>query len=358
MKQGLIPVILAGGSGTRLWPLSKQSFPKQFLKLIENHSLFQETLLRVKKISYVQEIFVVINQSHRLICQDQIQELGLDNIKIILEPCSRNTAPAIALAAQTIDQRFGQEVLMVVLPSDHLIGGGVEFAKMIESVIQSNKEDGLITFGVTPTSAKTGYGYIRAGRAFDHLSYRVDKFMEKPNLALARKFFKKKNYYWNSGIFLFCVATYLKEVKRYAPAIYTFSLEAFQKSHQKQDCLYIDQESFKKCPNDSIDYAVMEKTDKGIVVPFDLPWNDLGCWASVADVKKKDDNDNIIRGNGILKDCEGCFLTAESQQLVAIIGVKNLIVISTPEAILIADKGHAQEVKQIAKSLDKALDKE
>lgn len=352
MKTQMIPVILAGGSGTRLWPLSKKSSPKQFLKLIGNHSLFQEALLRVKEIPSVKEILVVINESHYFICQDQIKEVEAENVKMILEPCSRNTAPAIALAAHSIHKRFGSHAKMVVLPADHLIGGGSEFSNVIQTAAERGKEDHLMTFGVVPSSPKTGYGYIQAATPLNNFCYKVEKFIEKPDEKLAESFLAAKNYYWNSGIFLFHAKTYLDELKKNSFPIYQTTLNAFHASEMKEDFLRIDEKTFAKCPSDSIDYAVMEKTDKAAVIPFNLPWNDLGCWASVADAGESDDKNNVIRGNVILKDCEGCLLTSESGQLVATIGVKDLIVVCTPEAILVADKAHAQEVKAIVKSLN------
>ncbi|MCP5505061.1 MAG: mannose-1-phosphate guanylyltransferase/mannose-6-phosphate isomerase [Chlamydiales bacterium] len=351
MHSQIIPVILAGGSGTRLWPLSKKSSPKQFLKLIGSRSLFQEALLRVKEIPSANEILVVINEAHASICQKQLEEIGIENVKMILEPCSRNTAPAIALAAHTVHQRFGEQATMVVLPADHLIGGGSEFAKMMASASALKKEEHLITFGVVPTSPKTGYGYIQAGKPLDDLCYRVEKFIEKPNETLAKTFLHAKNYYWNSGIFLFRAKTYLEELKKNAPLIFSASREAFQHGHIKGNLFHIDENHFAKCPSDSIDYAVMEKTNNVAVIPFHLPWNDLGCWASVADAGESDDQNNVIRGNVILKDSKGCLLTSESGQLVATIGIKDLIVVATPDAVLVADKAHAQEVKEIVKSL-------
>lgn len=351
MHSEIIPVILAGGSGTRLWPLSKKSSPKQFLKLIGSRSLFQEALLRVREIPSANEILVVINEAHAPICQQQLEEIGIDNVKMILEPCSRNTAPAIALAAHTVHQRFGEKATMVVLPADHLIGGGPEFAKMMASASALKKEEYLVTFGVVPTSPRTGYGYIQAGKPLDDLSYKVEKFIEKPNKELARAFLHAKNYYWNSGIFLFRAIAFLEELKKNAPLIFNTSYKAFQHGQIKGNFFHVDESCFAKCPSDSIDYAVMEKTTNVAVIPFYLPWSDLGCWASVADAGESDDENNVIRGNVILKDSEGCLLTSESGQLVATIGIKDLIVVATPDAVLVADKAHAQEVKEIVKSL-------
>jgi mannose-1-phosphate guanylyltransferase / mannose-6-phosphate isomerase len=349
MHSQIIPVILAGGSGTRLWPLSKKSSPKQFLKLIGSRSLFQEALLRVKEIRSAHEILVVINAAHLSICREQLEEVGIDNVTLILEPCSRNTAPAIA--AHTVQQKFREGATMVVLPADHLIGGGSEFTQMMASASALKNENYLIIFGVVPTSPKTGYGYIQAGKPLDDLSYRVETFIEKPNETLAKALLRTKNYYWNSGIFLFRARTFLEELKKNAPLIFNTSHKIYQHSQAKGNLLYIDENHFAKCPSDSIDYALMEKTTNIGVIPFHLPWNDLGCWACVADAGESDAQNNVIRGNVILKDSEGCLLTSESEQLIATIGVKDLIVVATPNAILVANKAHTQEVKEIVKSL-------
>ena len=353
MKTKIVPVILAGGSGTRLWPLSRKSSPKQFLKLIGNHSLFQETLLRVNQVSSVEEVVVVINESHYFICQDQIKEIEIANVKMILEPCSRNTAPAIALAANDIHKCIENDPLMLVLPADHLIGNPSAFSTFMESAAQIAKEKNLITFGIIPSSPKTGYGYIKSGPKIDDLSFKVEQFIEKPDKESAEFFLKAKNYYWNSGMFLFHAKTYLEELKKIALPIYKASLDSYNLSITKADYLRIDEKSFEKCPNDSIDYAVMEKTHKAAVIPFKLPWSDLGCWASVADAGDSDENMNVIRGNVILKDCERCLLTSDSKQLVATIGIKDLIVVSTADAVLVAAKEYAQEVKEIVSGLNK-----
>lgn len=353
MKDKIVPVILAGGSGTRLWPLSRKSSPKQFIKLIGNHSLFQQTLLRVKEIPTVEEIMIVINQDHYFMCQDQVKELEMTGVKMILEPCSRNTAPAIALAALEVLQTIPNDPSILVLPADHLIGNAADFSKTMEKAAKENHCQRLITFGIIPTSPKTGYGYIESGEKLDEICFRVKKFTEKPNEQTAQSFLDAKNYYWNSGMFLFPAKTYLEELKETAPKIHEACLNAYAKSEKKGDFLRIDHESFQECPSDSIDYAVMEKTEKAAVIPFHLPWSDLGCWASVADAGDSDENNNVIRGNVIHRECERCLLTSDSKQLVATVGVKDLIVVSTADAVLVADKSYAQEVKEIVNGLAK-----
>ena len=351
MEKKIVPIILAGGSGTRLWPLSRKSSPKQFIKLIGDHSLFQQTLLRVKEIPSVEEILIVINQDHYFMCQDQVNELEMSGVKMILEPCSRNTAPAIALAAHDVLENIPNDPFILVLPADHLIGNAADFASMMEKATQGNEQKRLMTFGVVPTSPKTGYGYIESGEKLDETSYQVKKFTEKPDEKTAQAFLDAKNYYWNSGMFLFPAKTYLEELEKTVPEIYEASHKAYTLSERKEDYLRIDHDSFHDCPSDSIDYAVMEKTDRAAVIPFHLPWSDLGCWASVADAGDSDEKDNVIQGNVIHRECERCLLTSDNKQLIATVGVKDLIVVSTADAVLVADKDYAQEVKEIVNGL-------
>ena len=347
----IIPVILAGGSGARLWPLSRKSYPKQFLKLIGNHSLFQETLLRVKQIPHVEESLIVTNESHYFICQDQMKEVNMEQVGFILEPCSRNTAPAIALAAEYVRDHFGPEALMLVLPADHLIGDSEAFAKAVASATKMAMERVFVTFGIVPTSPKTGYGYIHAVEKIDDKSYRVESFVEKPDQERAEKFLAAESYYWNSGMFLFECSTYLEELKETAPEIFQAVNHAYEVSDKSQSYFRVNEEAFAKSPSESIDYAVMEKTGRATVTPLELPWSDLGCWASVADAGETDEKDNVIRGNVIMKDCEGCLLSSENEPLVATIGIRDQIVVSTPDAVLVADKAYAQEVKEIVDGL-------
>lgn len=347
----IVPVILAGGSGTRLWPLSRKNYPKQFLKLIGNRSLFQETLLRIKQIAHVKESLIVTNESHYFICQDQMKEIQMEHVKFVLEPCSRNTAPAIGLAAEYIREFFGEEALMLVLPADHLIGNSSAFAKTIESAYDTADLGLFVTFGVVPTSPKTGYGYIQAGEAVSSQGFTVQSFVEKPDHQTAEQFLAAQNYYWNSGLFLIQAKAYLEELKKQAPAIFFPVKQAFEASDQKEDYFRADSEAFAKSPSDSIDYAVMEKLERAVVIPLKLPWSDLGCWASVADAGETDEKNNVIRGNVIMKNCEGCLLSSENEPLVATIGIKDQIVVSTPDAVLVADKAYAQEVKEIVNGL-------
>jgi mannose-1-phosphate guanylyltransferase/mannose-6-phosphate isomerase len=351
MDAKVVPVILAGGEGTRLWPLSRKAYPKQFLQLIGRRSLFQETLLRMKRISDIKEMIIVTNESYYFICQDQMREIEIDHARLILEPCSRNTAPAIALAAEEIIRSIDPHALMLVLPADHLIGNPEIFAKTMESARKTAAEEYLVSFGIVPTSPKTGYGYIKSGKALPSLGFVVEEFVEKPDETKAKEFLAQKNYFWNSGIFLFKSQLYLDELEKLAPAIYEGSQKAYISSHRSSDYFRLEEEIFSKCPSDSIDYAIMEKTTHAALIPLELPWSDLGCWASVADAGETDEKNNVIRGNVIMKDCERCLLSSESEPLVATIGIKDQIVVSTADAVLVADKRYAQEVKELVKGL-------
>lgn len=347
----IVPVILAGGAGTRLWPLSRKNYPKQFLKLIGNHSLFQETIFRIQHIQEVKESIIVTNASHAFLCTAQMKEAQLKNGKLILEPCSRNTAPAIALAAQAIVETSGVDTLMLALPADHLIGDPKAFAHLIRAATPTAKNGHLVTFGIIPTAPKTGYGYIQAGEQLDQISFAVKQFTEKPNKKKAETFLKAQNYFWNSGMFFSRAQDYLDQLKQSSPLIYKSCLETYAASKQDKTYFHIDKKRFKQCPSDSIDYAVMEKTNLAAVIPLKLPWSDLGCWVSVADAGNSDDKKNVIRGNVITRDCERCFLNSESESLVAAIGIKDQIVVRTDDAVLVADKKYAQEVKNLVNEL-------
>ena len=346
----IVPVILAGGRGARLWPLSKKSHPKQFLKLITKHSLFQETLLRANAIDGVQQLVVVTNELYCFTSRDQIAELELENVSILLEPCSRNTAPAIALAAHYICDYLGENNFMLVLPSDHFIRDGQNersFNAILKAAIQSEERNFLLAFGVTPTAPKTGYGYIRIGESINSLMFDIRSFIEKPNLKEAKAFIKKKEFYWNSGIFLFRPQVYLEELRKYAYTIFQVVMETYRASEKKEDYVRIDQHSFLKCPCKSIDYAIMEKTGRAAMVPLQLFWSDLGCWASVADTANLDEEKNSSHGKVLMKNCGGCFVYSEGGKLVVTIGVENLVVVETEDAILVVDKTHAQQVKEV-----------
>ena len=347
----ILPVILAGGSGTRLWPLSRETFPKQFIKLIGNRSLFQETLLRAQGSAQTEDLLVVTNEDHYFLCQDQINELSLSNVKIILEPFGRNTAPAAAIAAEYALKEYGKETLLLILPSDHLIKDKKTFQEVVKGASHSAQSGLLVTFGIEPTEAKTGYGYIQAGEKLGDSSYEVEQFVEKPNLELAKSFLKQENFFWNSGMFLFSAETFLMEIKKYAPTIFSATKETLLASEHHPSYLRLDSAAFETCPSNSIDYALMEKTERAVVIPVKIDWSDLGCWNSVAEASKMEGQDNLIEGNVIAQKCSSSFISAKEGPLVATIGLKNHIVVGTKDAILVADKAFSQEVKNIVAAL-------
>lgn len=347
-QQEIIPVLLAGGSGTRLWPLSKATFPKPFLKLMGDYSSFQLTLLELRKMKHVSQIVVVINQLHDPICQRQIEEIDVDSIRIITEPYSRNTAPAIALAAKYIKEKIGIETLMFVSPSDHLLKESKELEKSLDLAIPAAKEGFLVTFGVPPTAPKTEYGYIYAGKKMDNHAFVVNQFIEKPTIEKAKQLLQSSGCYWNSGMFLARAQTYLEELKKTAYPTYQAISKACHIT--KEGSFRIERESFKTCPAHSIDYAVMEKTSKAAVIPSNLFWVDLGNWDSIARMRKVDKKGNFITGNVIETDCEGCFLHSDGPTLVTI-GLKNKIIVSTSGEVLIVDKPHTDKIKKVVQEL-------
>jgi mannose-1-phosphate guanylyltransferase/mannose-6-phosphate isomerase len=349
MTNKFFPVILAGGSGTRLWPLSRKNFPKQFLCLQGDTSLLQQTLQRAMTLPH-QQLLVVSNQAHYFLCQEQLQA-SASPITYLLEPCARNTAPAIASAAHYITALAGPDAVMLILPSDHWIGDGAAWhAAMLSGAQFAASHEALVTFGMTPTSAKTGYGYIETAKRIEGDVYDVAGFREKPDVKTAETFLSSGHHYWNSGMFVCRAGVYLDELKRYAPDIYHHSQLAVTKAERHHDFLRLEAEEFALCPEDSIDYAIMEKTDKAVVIPVDLPWNDLGCWSSVAEANQLDDNGNALHGKVIAKDSHNCLITSEDI-LVTTLGIHDQVVVVTPDAVLVADKRYSQQVKDIVNSL-------
>ncbi len=350
METKIVPVILAGGSGTRLWPLSRENFPKQFLNLIGKHSLLQETLLRVKKATDCQELIIITNEAHYFLCQDQLAQIGFDNAKYILETCARNTAPAIAIAAQYVFEYINPQANLLVLPADHLIVETETFKEVIQHAEKNLEKGSLTIFGISPNAPKTGYGYIEKGEALIPGIFRVKRFVEKPNLETALQYCQSGNYYWNSGMFLFQPKTYLDELRKHSPIIHDHAVRAYQHSLRKKDYFRVDKPIFTECPSDSIDYAVMEKTDIAVMVELNLSWYDLGCWASVAEAGEKDENNNFVKGNVHLEQSKNCLISSDDK-LVSAIGLENQIVICTADAVLVADKRYSQDVKSVVAKL-------
>lgn len=343
----LIPVIMAGGAGTRLWPLSRRMFPKQFLPLTGERSMFQETLLRLDGLERSPAI-VVCNQEHRFLVAEQLHGLEETEGTIILEPVGRNTAPAIAVAAlKALEQ--DDDPLLLILAADHIIADQQGFQTAIHKAEKLAVNDHLITFGIAPTSPETGYGYIRRGESMGE-GYKVDKFVEKPDLDTAEQYLSLGDYYWNSGMFLFRAKRYFQELERFHPEILSACRAAFKAGHTDLDFFRLDADAFKKVPSKSIDYAVMEQTESAAVVPLDAGWNDIGSWSALWEINEKDESNNSMRGDVMLFETSGSLVHAQSR-LVTTVGVDDLVVIETKDAVLVAEKSQAQNVKNIVDKL-------
>ncbi|CAM4230670.1 mannose-1-phosphate guanylyltransferase/mannose-6-phosphate isomerase [Pseudoalteromonas byunsanensis] len=343
------PVIIAGGVGTRLWPLSREKYPKQFLTLTDSkHTLFQDTVLRLQGLPHSSPL-VICNEEHRFITAEQLRQIDCSNAQILLEREGRNTAPAIALAAFKALEMQDAPVLLV-LAADHVIANGEAFEQAVEKALVLAKNDHLVTFGIVPTHPHTGYGYIKSGQAQSSYGYRVDSFVEKPTLELAQQYLSTGQYYWNSGMFMFKASRYLEELKLYQQDIYTACKAAMSEQKPDLDFIRINQEAFHTCPSDSIDYAVMEHTKHAMVVPLDASWNDVGEFAALWDVSQRDEQGNVVKGDVKALDTQNTLILSEDK-LVATLGVQDLVIINTKDALLVAHKDHTQKVKEIAHQL-------
>mgnify|MGYP003624676569 CR=1 FL=1 len=344
-----IPVIMAGGSGSRLWPLSRSKFPKQFLALDNQNDLtmLQATLDRISGLNASDPI-IISNEEHRFIVAEQIRKYG-EKSRIILEPAGRNTAPAIALAAFEAT-REGDDPILLVLAADHVVANKVAFQESIIQALSLASQDELVTFGIVPTAPETGYGYIQRGETLSDKGYKVKGFVEKPNLETAQKYLGSNEYYWNSGCFMFKASVFLEELKRLSPEIYKACSKASNKSQIDLDFIRVGKNEFLKCPDDSVDYAVMEKTQKAVVVPMDAGWSDVGSWSALWEISEKDENQNVYHGDIILNGTSSCLIHAPNK-LVAAVGLKDIIVVETKDAVLVADKSKVQEVKKIVEHL-------
>ncbi len=347
----LYPVILSGGSGSRLWPLSRTLLPKQFLPLVSDKTMLQETVLRVARNPDIERPIVVCNVEHRFLVAEQMRESNTSAHSIMLEPEGRNTAPAVAVAALAAVAKDPSAILLV-LPADHLIADVKAFAADIERARSLAQSGRLVTFGVRPDHPATGYGYIRRGVAHDSVaeSYEVAQFVEKPNASKAAEFVSSGEFYWNSGMFVLPARRYLEELERFRPDILAASKEAFERATRDLDFCRLDAEAFKRCPSDSIDYAVMEKTSHASVVAASFDWNDIGSWSSLWETGAKDGAGNVKRGDVYLDGARDCYVRSESR-LVAAVGVKDLVIVETDDAILVAHKDAAQNVKNTVESL-------
>ncbi|HTY51314.1 MAG TPA: mannose-1-phosphate guanylyltransferase/mannose-6-phosphate isomerase [Steroidobacteraceae bacterium] len=339
----LIPVILSGGAGTRLWPLSRELHPKQLLALLGPRTMLQQTALRTQGLE-VGEPVVVCNEAHRFLVAEQLRELKLVPRAIVLEPFGRNTAPAIALAAHAA-LRVGQDPVVLVLPADHVVRDVPAFHRAVRAALPAAEAGRLVTFGIVPQTPETGYGYIQRGEASGDI-WRIARFVEKPSLERAREFLASGDHYWNSGMFMFRARRYLEELGRLAPEIARACRAAFKGGRADLDFTRIDAEVFGTCPSDSIDYAVMEKTADAVVVPLDAGWSDVGSWSALHEASELDGDGNVCQGDVLQQDSRGCFLYAESR-LVTAVGLSDHVVVETKDAVLVAPRDRVQDVKKL-----------
>jgi mannose-1-phosphate guanylyltransferase/mannose-6-phosphate isomerase len=342
----LHPVILCGGSGTRLWPLSRTLLPKQFLPLLGPRTMLQETALRLAGLSGASPPVLVSHSEQRFLASEQMREVRMPPAMHLIEPESRNTAPAIAAAAFCI-VASDPDALLLVLPSDHAIGDLPSFHKAIGRAAELAARGRLVTFGIVPTAPATGYGYIQRGSPEPDIvdAYTVARFVEKPDSARASEFVRDGSYYWNSGMFTFSARRYLEELRQLRPDIFDAVEQACQRAVRDLDFIRLDAEAFAGSPSESIDYAVMEKTTHAAVVAADFGWSDVGSWSALWELEPKDTHGNAVRGDVYLDGTSGCYVRAE-ERLVAVVGARDLVVVETDDAVLVAHKDHAQDVKQ------------
>lgn len=344
----LLPVVMAGGSGSRLWPLSRSLYPKQFISLTSEKSMLQETIVRLSGLDH-QSPLIICNEEHRFIVAEQLRKQNIQHGGIILEPVGRNTAPAIALAALHAVNN-GEDPLLLVLAADHVIQDSFAFSDAVRAAIPSAEQGMLVTFGIIPTAPETGYGYIKHGDAVDESVFRVAQFVEKPDLDTAEQYLASGEYYWNSGMFLFKASRYLEELKEHHPNILEACESAMQGSRQDLDFIRLAEEAFFLCPDDSIDYAVMEKTHDALVVPMNAGWSDVGSFSALWEVSAKDDLGNVAVGDVLTDQTSNSYIYAQNK-LVSTVGVDNLVVIETKDAVLVANKDKVQDVKNIVNQL-------
>ena len=356
----IVPVILCGGSGKRLWPLSRTHYPKQFIDLVNETTLFQDTILRLPK--NISKPLIICNENYRFLAAEQLREIDEETCGIILEPTSKNTAPAVALAALKLTKQ-SEDPLMLVLPADHIIENIKAFHHSIEIAKKHAKQAKLVAFGVIPTKPETGYGYIKATPANDKLStINIECFIEKPNLNLAQKYLEENSklksqllpsiWYWNSGMFMFKASVYLNELKKFEPKMLQACQKSYEIEHKDFDFVRLNNNEFYKCVEKSIDYAVMEHTKNAVVIPLDAKWSDVGSWSALWDVKTKDNSGNITTGDVILEKVKDTYIYS-SDRLVSAINVSNLVIVDTNDALLVADKQYSQKITKIVNKLKK-----
>jgi mannose-1-phosphate guanylyltransferase/mannose-6-phosphate isomerase len=352
MPAPLVPVILCGGSGSRLWPMSRRLLPKQFLPLVGERSLFQDTALRARGVPGAGAPIVITNAEQRFLAADQLAEVGMEARALLLEPAGRNTAPAVAAAALHVAREDPATVLLVQ-PSDHVIGDLAAFRAAVAEAAAAARDGYLVTFGMPPTEPSSGYGYIEAGEAIGGNTFRIRRFIEKPGVEKAKALLAQGGFYWNSGMFVFQAQRYLEELGRLNPAMLAAVRAALERATRDLAFLRLDKDAFAACPADSVDYAVMERTAAGAMVRAAMGWSDVGSWSALWEVGAKDGARNVARGDVELHDASGCYVHANGRH-VSVLGAKDLVVVETDDAVLVAAKDRAQEVKEVVEHLDRA----
>ena len=352
----MIPVILSVGSGTRLLPVSRKTHPKQFWPLASKASMLQETCKRLDGHDCAEDPIVVCNTDHRFFVAHQLEELGLDNASIILEPIGRNTAPAAAVAAlhamESISAEKSDDPILLILPADHVINDIAAFHRILEQGEQLAGKGHLVTFGIVPTGPETGYGYIKGVAELNTNSsaMHIERFVEKPDKTTAEKYLTSGDYFWNSGMFMFRASRFLAELEKFAPAMLKAAKAAYKKAIHDMDFIRLDAEAFEQSPGDSIDYAVMEHTQSGVVLPLDAGWNDVGSWSALWEIGEKDDAGNVIMGDVLALESENCYLRSDGR-LLATVGINNLVVVDTPDVVMVAPRDQVQRVKELVAQL-------
>ena len=345
----IIPIILSGGAGTRLWPLSWGDHPKQFLPLVSERTMIQETLLRLKGLELGSPV-ISCGEGHRFMVAQQIGEISDVKPTILLEPMAKNTAPAIA-AACCAAMKQDKDSVVVVLPSDHVIADVAAFQNAVKAAAANAEKGYLVTFGIVPTFPATGYGYVKAAGSESDGAYTLEKFVEKPCLEKAQEYLASGEYAWNSGMFVFKASTFLEELKTYNPEMAELAIQAFENAAVDTDFIRLNAEAFGKIKGDSIDYAVMEKTTKGRVVKLNAGWDDVGSWSALYDISKKDENQNVIKGDDVITlDTTSSYIRG-GKRTIATIGLDDVVIVDSDDSLLIAAKGKIQDVKKIAEQI-------
>lgn len=349
----IIPVVLSGGSGTRLWPLSRGLYPKQLLPLVTEQTMLQETVSRLDGMDECDAPLVVCNEAHRFLVAEQLRQVEKEPVAIVLEPVGRNTAPAVAVAAMQLlvsEDHNDQSKVMLVLPADHVIKDVEAFQQAVRIGYQQALDGQLVTFGVVPDKAETGYGYIRTGETVGEGAHRVAQFVEKPDAATAESYLKSGDYLWNSGMFMFSVSQYLEELEGFAPEMIAQCRQSITESQNDLDFVRLGVDAFAASPSDSIDYALMEKTSNAVVVPLQAGWSDVGNWGSLHASKEADENNNVTVGDVVLEGCTDCYAHS-TNRMVAAVGLENHVIVETADAVMVAPKGRSQDVKRIVDAL-------